>query len=121
MVSGQDMALALSSYLNMPPLELGNFTPNPELSEVVPKETMRRHLVIPIARVGKMLTVALGDPFDVVAVEEVQARTGLDVFPVVAPETQVLEIAQRIAGESAHGLEDVLKDVHDGEIELSLD
>lgn len=120
LVSGTDMALALSQYLNMPPVELSHFTPNADLAGLVPKETMVRHMVIPIARIGKMLTIAVGDPFDVMAVEEVQVRTGLDVCAVVAPEKQVMELTERIAREPEHGLEDILRDVSDGDIELDL-
>jgi len=76
-VSGTDMALALSQYLNVPPIELSHFTPSSELTELVPKEMLRRHNTLPVARVGNLLTVAVGDPFDVMAIEEVQARTGL--------------------------------------------
>jgi type IV pilus assembly protein PilB len=118
LISGTDMALALSEYLNMPPLDLAHFTPNPELVALISKETMLRHMVLPIARVGEMLTIALGDPFDVLAVEEVQARTGLHVCPVVAPEKQVAELTERMANEPEHGLEDVLRDVGESEIEL---
>jgi type IV pilus assembly protein PilB len=130
LISGTDMALALSEYLNMPPIDLSHFTPSLDLIELVTRETMMRHMVVPIARVGDLLTIALGDPFDVMAVEEVQGRTGLHVTAVVAPENQVNEMAQRIGREPSHGLEDVLKAVSDsddvevdigGDEELSLD
>jgi len=120
-VSAAEMTLALSQYLNMPPLDLSHFTPGSELADLIPKEAMLRHNVIPVARVGRMLTIALGDPFDVTAIEEVQARTGLDVVPVVAPEKQVHEIAERLGRQPSQGLEDILKDVGDGDIEISAD
>jgi len=119
-VSGTDMALALSQYLNVPPIELSHFTPSSELTELVPKEMLRRHNTLPVARVGNLLTVAVGDPFDVMAIEEVQARTGLNVFPVVAPEKQVADMAQRLAREPEHGLEDVLRDVSESDIEVGI-
>jgi type IV pilus assembly protein PilB len=118
LVSGAEMALVMSDYLRMPPLDLRHFTPNQDLLSLIPKETVARHLVVPIARVGRMLTVALGDPFDVLAVEEVQARTGLDVFPVVAPERQVAEIAQRAVQQPSQDLQEVLRDVGEQDVEL---
>ena len=114
MVSGTDMALALSEYLGMPPIDLNHFTPNSSLTDLISKETMVRHTVVPVARVGQVLTLALGDPFDVMAIEEVQGKTGMHVMAVVAPERQVAEIAQRIAREPEQGLEDIIRDVNEG-------
>jgi len=120
LISGTDMALSLSEYLNMPPLDLNHFTPNPELTELVSKEAMMRHTFLPVARMGSVLTVALGDPFDMMAIDEIQAKTGMMVSPVVAPERQVAEIAERVAREPDHGLEDILRDVSEGDVELGV-
>jgi type IV pilus assembly protein PilB len=121
LVSGTDMALALSEYLGMPPLDLNHFTPNSALTDLVSKETMMHHAVVPVARVGQVLTLALGDPFDVMAIEEVQGKTGLHVMTVVAPERQVAEIAQRIAREPEQGLEDIIRDVNDSDVQLDFE
>ncbi|MFH0878874.1 MAG: ATPase, T2SS/T4P/T4SS family [Lentisphaerota bacterium] len=118
LVAGADMALALSEYLNMPPIVLARFSPDPSLLEMVPRETMTRHMLVPVAKIGSMLTVALGDPFDVVGLEEVHAKTGLDVVPMVAPEREVTDLLQRFTKEPTQGLEEILKDVSDGDVEL---
>ena len=118
LVSGSAMALALSEYLKMPPIELSHYAADSALMELIPKEAMTRHLVVPIAKAGKVLTLAMGDPFDLMAVEEVHAVTGLEVIPVVAPEKQVADLLQNLAREQTAGLEDILRDVEDGDVEL---
>ena len=114
-VSDVDMALALSEYLKIPPIQLSSFTPSEQLMSTVPKETVSRHTLIPIAKTAKTLTVAMADPFDVVGLDQVQARTGLEVVPVIAPERQVHEIIQKYTEDAGAGLEDILRDVAEGE------
>lgn len=121
LVTGTDMTLTLSEYLGMPPIELSHFSPDQDLFELIPRETMTRHLAVPIAKTGKSLTVAMGDPFDIVGIDEIHSVTGLEVAPVVALESQVAEILQNMKAEMDTGLEDILKDVEEGDIELKTD
>ena len=115
LVSEVDMALALSEYLGMPPMPLSGFTPSEHLLELMPQEFMSRHLLIPVAKVGKLLTVAMADPFDVVALDQSEALTGLQVTPVIAPEKQMQELLGRFAKDDRGGLEDILRDVAEGD------
>ncbi len=118
LVTGVDMALALAEYLKMPPLTLSHFSPSLELLDLIPRETLTRHLMVPILRSGRMLTMALGDPFDVVGIEEIHALTNLEVVPVVVPEKEVADLLQRFAREPTQGLEDIIRDVSESEVEV---
>lgn len=114
-VEPEEMAAALAEYLDMPPINLRHFSLDEELLNILPTETMSMHMVIPIMRVKDRLMIALGDPFDVVAVDELHAITGLQIVPMVAPETQVAENLQRFVQDSTEGLEEILKDVEDAD------
>ena len=60
LVSGAEMTLALAEYLKMPPLTLAHFTPSSDLLDLIPRENLQKHLMVPVTRSGRMLTVALG-------------------------------------------------------------
>ncbi len=115
LIAPESVALALAEYLDLTPINLSGYAIDQTLLDLLPKESMLQHQAIPIARNGHLLTVAQGDPFDVMGLDELQTLTGLTVIPVVAPETQVLEILQKFTTDSAQGLEDILKDVSDAE------
>jgi len=121
LVSAPEMTLALSEYLNTPPIVLAHFSPEQSLLELIPREVMTRHIMVPIARFGRRLTVALGDPFDVVALEAARQHSGIDVTSVVAPEKDVVELLQKFSEESSQGLEEILRDVGEGEIEVGFE
>lgn len=117
-VSGTDMTLAYAEYLKMPPLTLAHFNPEAELLDIVPREMLSRHLMIPIKRSGNMLTVALGDPFDIIGLEEIHSQTNLTIVPVVVPEKEVADLLQRFTKDTVQGLEDIIRDVSEGEVEV---
>jgi len=129
LVRSHDMCLALSEYLGIPPITLGHFTPPPQLLEVVPREVMTKRLVIPVACFGKNLTVALGDPFDLMAIDEVATQTNMRVTPLVTSETEVKEVLGRLFAQSSESLdmEELMKDESDVQVmedddeEVSLD
>ena len=118
LVNGADMALALSEYLSIPPISLAHFVVDSHLLEKIPTETLTRHSVVPLCRTGNLLTVAMGDPFDLVSLETLHAITGLDIVPVVAPEKEVSELLQRLVREPTQGLEDILRDVGESDVEV---
>jgi type IV pilus assembly protein PilB len=114
LVKPGDLALALAEYVKMPPISLMHFTPDEKLLELMTREAMSRNLAIPISRVGRMLTVALGDPFNVFAIEELRAITKLDIVPVVAPEREITDLLERFGEEKKEALEEMLREAIEG-------
>ena len=119
LVSSGDMVLALSDYLRMPPINITHFSPGSQLLELIPRETMAKRLVFPISRCGKSLTVALGDPFDLIALDEVSTITGMDVIPLVTSEDDISSALSRLFAESSLGLdmEELMRD-SESEVEV---
>jgi len=112
LVKAVDMTLAFSEYLKMPPISLAQFTPDQQVVDLIPREMMVKRLAVPIAKVGRTLTVALGDPFDLFAIDEIATTTGLSVTPLAAPEHEISAVLSRMFEETSQGLnmEDLLKD-----------
>lgn len=128
-VAPVEMALALAEYLEMVPVCLAHYSLNKSLLDLVPQEFMNRRRVVPMAKAGGSLTVALADPFDLMVVDELTASTGLRIVPVVAPETDIQGVLDRLTAEAsgALDLEELMKDegdltvVEEGVEEQSLD
>jgi len=120
-VTGEDLLLAHAEYLRINPIDLSLYKPDPDLVELLPSEILAEHLILPIARCGNSLTLALGDPYDVVGLESLRASTGMQFLPVVAPEAQVREHLHRFRQDATAGLEDILRDVDEDEMELVAD
>lgn len=119
LVPSTDMTLALSEYLNMSPINLAHFTPSPHLIELIPREVLNQHQMIPVAKLGKNLTVAFADPFDIMAIDKIHTLTGLDIVPLVATEKDVKDVLSRSFAVEANTLDmrDIMKE-SESDIEL---
>lgn len=118
-LSDTDLTLVISEYLGMAPINLGHFTPDAQLLELVPAEKLRSTTAVPVARSGKTLTVAFGDPFNTANIDEFQTLTGLKIEPLAASEHEVKEVLQKFLEQSSPGLEDIFKNAEDtDEIEV---
>jgi len=118
LTSPENVTLALAEYLSMPPISLKHFVPHPQLLELIPRETLSKRVMMPVSRVGRTLTVALGDPFDLMAIDEITTLTGLNITPVVAPEDDISLVLSRLSAESSQGLdmEELMRNESDVEV-----
>ena len=118
------LALAIAAYFNHAPitLPLSLILPT-ELLELAPAQFWARLKAAPLMKLGKRLTVAFGDPFDLLAQEEVARATKLEIIPLVAPEKEVTDaIARSQTRQDAENpglaMENIMK-VPDSDIEFS--
>lgn len=113
-----NVTIALSEYLSIPPISLKNFTPTQMLIDIIPKNILARKNMIPVSRIGKTMTVAFTDPFDLVAIDEITTATRLNITPVVASEADVNLVHSKLSAESSQGLdmEELMRNESDVEV-----
>ncbi|MDD4101304.1 MAG: ATPase, T2SS/T4P/T4SS family [Kiritimatiellae bacterium] len=96
LISNEALNLAVAAYFNMTPLVLPQtFIPPLELLELAPANVWTRLKALPLMKLGKRLTVALGDPFDLLAQEELGRVTKMCIVPVAVYEKDVLDSLSR--------------------------
>ncbi|HSQ59614.1 MAG TPA: ATPase, T2SS/T4P/T4SS family [Acidobacteriota bacterium] len=83
--------------LGVPRMDLSTYALEPEIVRLVPERVSRHYRVVALFRIGNTLTVAMADPLDVLARDEVRLATGLEVDVVVASEAQILDAIDRHA------------------------
>jgi type IV pilus assembly protein PilB len=128
-VESDAMVLALSEYLGLAPMNVTHLSPHPHLLELIPRETLKKQMLIPVARVAKQLSLAVADPFDLPGLDEIASMTGLHVVPLVASEQDINEVLDKLFAENTQGLdmEELMRDdsdvqiVEDDDAEQSLD
>ena len=88
----------LSRVYGVPWIELERFKVDPVIIKIIPGETARKYRVLPLSRSGATLTIAMADPTNVFAMDDIQFMTGYNVEPVVASEAGVEEAIGRYYG-----------------------
>ncbi|MCG2720634.1 MAG: type IV-A pilus assembly ATPase PilB [Thermodesulfovibrionales bacterium] len=81
----------LSKQWGVPAINLSDYKIDPSVLKLVPLEIARKYLIIPVARVGATLTIAMADPSNVFVIDDVKFMTGYNVEVVVAGESSVLQ------------------------------
>src|SRR5213592_3124636 len=109
-VREDDITNLLSEQYGVPSINLRHFDIDEAVIKLIPSEVAQKYLVIPVNRTGATLTVAMVDPTNVFAMDDIKFMTGYNVEPVVASEVAIKEAIDRYYG-SIHALE--LKKVMD--------
>ena len=90
-VSEQDMAVSMGRVLNTPPVNLARITIPSEIGDLVPREVAQNHKVIPISRLENKLFLAMADPLNVLAIDDVKRITKLEITPLIASEKAIVD------------------------------
>jgi type IV pilus assembly protein PilB len=81
--------------LGFPRMDLATYVLEPDVVRLVPERVARQFHVVPLFRIGNTIAVAMADPLDVVALDEIKQTTGLQVDVIVSPESQIREAVER--------------------------
>ncbi|HKF51355.1 MAG TPA: type IV-A pilus assembly ATPase PilB [Candidatus Acidoferrales bacterium] len=121
-VSDEDITAVLSRQYGVPSINLKFYEVDPTVIKLIPQETAVRYQIVPLSRVGSTLTIAMTDPTNVFAMDDIKFMTGFNVEPVVASETAIVEAIGKFYGaiESVQELDKVMKDLADEEAALEL-
>jgi len=100
-VTEEKLVVFLSRQYNVPAIDLSDYKIDPSLLKLIPGDMARKYLIVPVARVGATLTIAMVDPSNVFAIDDVKFRTGYNVEVVVSSESTILNaISTHFIGES---------------------
>ncbi len=100
-VSEEAVGAALAAQARVKYVDLGQYTPQPEATKMVPENFAREHHLVPVSYVGKVLVVALANPLDIITIDELRRLSRGPVEVVGAAETEVLEALDRAYGVAA--------------------
>jgi len=122
-ITDDDITGVLSRQYGVPSINLKFYEIDPNVIKLIPQDTALRYQVIPLSRVGSVLTIAMTDPTNVFAMDDIKFMTGFNVEPVVASESAIGEAITRFYGggeADSEELSKMMKDlVDDEELELA--
>src|SRR5467141_3635552 len=109
-VSEQDMAVSMGRVLNTPPINLARITIPLEVAELLPRELAHTHKVVPVSRLENKLFLAMADPLNVLAIDDVRRITRLEVSTLIASEKAILDKLNNIDASKSGSMEDIIQD-----------
>ena len=85
----------LAKQYGVPSISLSEFEIDPEVIDLIPKEVASKHTVLPVQRAGSTLIVAMSDPSNIYAIDDLKFLTGLNIEPVVTTDAAIEEAIVR--------------------------
>jgi len=119
-IKEQDLTSFLSKHYGVPPINLLEIEISPEIIQLVPKEVAEKHQIIPVDKSGANLIVAMADPSNIYAMDDLKFLTGYNIEPVVASEGAIKEaIDKYYAG--GNPMDDVLAGFDDEGVDVVME
>jgi type IV pilus assembly protein PilB len=97
-VKDEEITSLLSRQYGVPSINLDHFEVDPAIIKIIPAETARKYQILPLSRSGATLTIAMADPTNVFAMDDIKFMTGYNVEPVVASESSLEEAIEKYYG-----------------------
>src|SRR5438067_1878394 len=122
-LSDEDVTNFLSRQYGVPAINLSFFEIDAAVVKLIPHETAKRYQILPLSRVGASLTIAMVDPTNVFAMDDIKFMTGFNIEPVVASETAIMEFIEKsynVVEVPEENLDDIMATMGDSETDIEL-
>ena len=96
-VSDQEITEFLSQQYRVQSINLDDYTIDDDVKKLISREVCEKHKVLPVSRSGNPIIVAMADPSNLHAIDDIKFLTGYNVEPVVASEAQILRTLEKAA------------------------
>jgi len=121
-LSDDEVTAVLSRQYGVPSINLAYFEVDPGVIKLIPMETSMKYQILPLSRVGSSLTVAMVDPTNVFAMDDIKFMTGFNIEPVVASETAIVDAIKKHYGtvedvERKKEIEEIVSFIDEGQAE----
>jgi type IV pilus assembly protein PilB len=121
-LNDDEVTAVLSRQYGVPSINLAYFEVDPSVTKLIPMDTASKYQVLPLSRVGSSLTLAMVDPTNVFAMDDIKFMTGFNIEPVVASEAAILDAIKKQYGsvedqERKKELEEIVSFIDEGQAE----
>jgi len=110
-VSEKELMVAMSQELNIPPIDLSKYKIDKSLVDIIPEKMAKQYLLVPVSKIGKVLTVAMADPLNLFAIDDLKMLTKYQIDPVIATENDVREAISGYYGAHTQEISKILEEI----------
>ncbi|MEI6567821.1 MAG: secretion system protein E, partial [Verrucomicrobiota bacterium] len=121
LVTELDMAVSMGRVLNTPPVNLSRTVIPAEIAEIVPRDMAHNYKVVPVSRLENKLFLAMADPLNVLALDDVRRTTRMEVAPLIAGEKAITDKLNSIESAKSGSMEDIIQEAQGEDDATSLE
>ena len=111
LVNESELLSVISQELGITPINLSKYKIDKEIISLVPEKIVRLYHLVPVSKIGGRMTVAMSDPLDIFALDDLKALTKYEIDPVLATDKDIVEAIANYYGELNLSIDKLIKDV----------
>ena len=108
-ITEQDLTVSMGRVLNVPSVNLARINVPLEIADLLPRDAANSYRVVPVSRLENKLFLAMADPLNVLALDEVKRLTRLEIAPMIASEKAILDKLTAIDSAKGGSIEDIIQ------------
>lgn len=120
-ISDKDLLIILSGEMGIPPVDITKITLDADVMGVIPEKLSRRYSIIPLSKIGNDITVAVSDPTDIIALDDVKTVTGCNVRLMLATESSLIAALRNFYEGEEEDISSIIKDEDGSDVEVVTD
>lgn len=109
LISQKNLMIILSQEFNIPPINLSKYKIDPNVIKLVPGHFARLYTLVPVSQIANHLTLAISDPMNIFAIDDIKTITNYEVDMVIATESDITEAIENYYGAKDKQQEEVTK------------
>ncbi len=118
LLSEQELALLMSQELGIPVLAISSMKIDPAVIKLIPRKIAEHYEVIPVSKMGKILTIAMSDPLNIFALDDVKQTTGCTILPIVTTSKEIHNALETYHSGGSVQLDDLLEGMEEDGLEI---
>src|SRR3989338_3724641 len=111
LVSEKELASLLSVELKIPFMNLSKYKIDPEIGKIIPEKMTKQHRMIPISKIGDTITLAMADPLNIFATDDIALMTRSKIECVMSTDKDILEAIDRLYGSGTESMREIAQSV----------
>ena len=112
LINEKDLLILLVKELHIPSINLNKYRIDPSLQKIVPQNIARQYHIVPISLLGNTITIAISDPFNIFAIDDLKSITGKEVDVIMCTDTEIMKSIDTYYGKKLETtVTDISKDI----------
>ncbi len=121
LISQKDLMVCLGGQLGIPPINLSKYKIAPKVAKLIPERVARHYLVIPVSKIKNVVSVAMVDPLNIFALDDIKALTKSEVQTMITTTDDILAAIEKCYGAKTLQMADIVQDAQKtAEIEIEI-
>jgi type IV pilus assembly protein PilB len=113
-ISEEELLALISRYLYIPVIHISKFKFDPGTIELIPEHIARQYSLIPLSRLGNNLTVAMADPLNIFALDDLKMLTGCDIDIILSPQDEIKKAVDTYYRKELSDVQKIIDDTPQG-------